>query len=216
MLFSRVAWKCETNSFGISFVVNDKIVAFRLAGEITVDDFRNEQAFPFTTFFQLVVDRSHFIANKRLIFLRRFPTLLELPLSFEQSGFVNECEDLVERDVVNNARTVKRQRGNRHIFSNLRTHCMGCVTGSLNGTTRFCPFANSQFRFFSYEVLGILAQVYLLPLHQTQCLCVRSSEHRDIGSGGGEEDRPGRGSRGPRRRRSETGNSQRDKTAWCR
>src|SRR6266403_2821413 len=124
MLSSGLARKCETNSFDISFVVNDKIVAFRLAGEITVDHFRSEQVFPLTSFFQLVVDGSHFIAYKCLVFLHRFPTLLELPLPLEQSGFVNEGEDLVQRDVVNNARAVKRERGDSRIFSHPRTSRM--------------------------------------------------------------------------------------------
>src|SRR6266481_5579205 len=153
MLSSRLARKCETNSFAVSFVINDKIVAFRLAGEITVDHFRSEQVLPFTSFFQLVVDGSHFIAYKCLIFLDRFPTLLELPLPLEQSGFVNEGEHIVERDVVNNARAVKRERWDRRIFSHLRTGCMGCITDRLESAARFCRFANSQFRFFSNEVV---------------------------------------------------------------
>src|SRR6267378_6436799 len=117
MLSCRLARKCKTNLFSISFVVNDQIVTIGLAGEITVDHFRSEQVFLFTTFFQLVVDGSHFIAYKCLIFLYRFPALLELPLPLEQSGFVNEGKDLVERDVVNNARAVKRERGDSRIFS---------------------------------------------------------------------------------------------------
>src|SRR5260370_3020015 len=175
MLSCRLARKGETNSFAISFIVNDEIVALGLAGEITVDHFRGEQVFPFTTFFQLVVDGPHFIAYKCLIILHRFSTLFELPLPLEQSGFVNEGEDIVQWEVVNNARSVKRERGDSRIFSHMRPSRMGCVTDSLQSAARFRRFANSQLRFFSNEVLDILASVYLLPIFRCLCLCDRRS-----------------------------------------
>src|SRR4051794_29221412 len=61
------------------FVVDDEVVAFGLAWEVTVDDLRHEEPLALGARLQLFVDRAHLLFDQRAVVLRRAATLLELP-----------------------------------------------------------------------------------------------------------------------------------------
>src|SRR5258705_1697180 len=104
MLTRRLARKSETDAFGVCFVVNDQIISLRLAGKVSIDYLRQKQDFSFTLLLQLIVDRTNCVAHEGLILSDRFAALFELPLSLEQSSFVDECANVVQRDIINKPR----------------------------------------------------------------------------------------------------------------
>ena len=67
-------------------------------------------------FFQNVVSRADMLRYQLAIFFSALFSLFELPLPFEQRRFVYESEDIVERNVLDDARAVKRGAWNRRVL----------------------------------------------------------------------------------------------------
>jgi hypothetical protein len=55
------------------------------------------------------------ICDEGAVFFSGHFALLELPLTFEQSGFVGERENIVERNIFDDARAVERSARNANI-----------------------------------------------------------------------------------------------------
>ena len=69
MLSCRLAWKGETQTLGpLVILVNRLIIAFRLAGEVTVNDSGNEKPLALGTLLHLLIYRTHLISHESLIF----------------------------------------------------------------------------------------------------------------------------------------------------
>src|SRR5207302_10731721 len=96
MLARRLSRKRETCALSVGVIfVDDQVVAGRLAMKVTVNRARHEQAFAFAALLQFFIDRPYMFRHQRLIFFRGFSALLELPLTFEERGFIDEGEDVV-------------------------------------------------------------------------------------------------------------------------
>src|ERR1043165_558778 len=73
VLSSRLARKSKPHL--LALIVNDQVISFRLALEVTVDHFRIEQFLLYRTFLQLLVNRAHLLAHDRLVFFERHAAL---------------------------------------------------------------------------------------------------------------------------------------------
>src|SRR6478672_5555803 len=108
-LLERLARKCESQLLGLCVVlVNDQVVAARLAWEIAVHEFCFKQMVTDRLSLKPFKSRINFVLQNTLIFLRRSLALLELPLPLEQSGLVDERKNLRQVLDLDDLRSVKR------------------------------------------------------------------------------------------------------------
>src|SRR5207253_3031704 len=113
-LAGRLSRKSKAHEFDLArLIVNDEIVSRRLTMKISVDGARNKQSFALTALFQLLINRPYMLGNERLVLFIRLSSLLELPLTFEEGGFVDVGKDVLQRNVVNGSRAEKRWLWNR-------------------------------------------------------------------------------------------------------
>src|SRR3954469_18256021 len=77
-------WKTEPRSFGLLvFLIDDQVIALRLAREITINNLWYQQPFRFRALFQLRILWQNGLSQQRLVLLRAALSLLELPLTFK-------------------------------------------------------------------------------------------------------------------------------------
>src|SRR5947199_1901491 len=76
--------ECEARALrALIVLIDDEIVALRLAREVAIDEARREQTLALRSLFDLFVNGSHLLCDELLVFVRAATTLLELPLTFE-------------------------------------------------------------------------------------------------------------------------------------
>src|SRR5437867_1247778 len=116
MLACWLPWKCKPNAFVLLCLIeHHKVVAFRLTREVTINNLGNQQRLEFRAFLELVKNRTNFTSNQRLILVSRCSTLFELPLPFEECGFVNKGKHVVQRDIFHHSGSEEGRRGYQHI-----------------------------------------------------------------------------------------------------
>ena len=138
-------------------IVNDQVVSVGLALVITINHFRHEQLFTYGAFFDLFIDRTHFIAHQCLILFKRHPTLLELPLTLEQRGLIYEREYIVERDVVNDTRAEKGRGRNRHVATHVGTFGVRRIASAPRAWLR--RLAYTEFLFFTDQIFDVVRSI---------------------------------------------------------
>src|SRR5436190_228833 len=108
-LLDRLPRKSKPQTLRLEVIFpNDQIVSFRVAWKIPINQLRFKQFFAN----RLGLDLCKFWVNgffqDRFVFFLRFPPLFELPLSFEQSRFVDKGKYFCEIGDLNNLRAIKR------------------------------------------------------------------------------------------------------------
>src|SRR5205823_3809347 len=77
----------------------------------------------------------------------------ELPLAFEQRGFINVVEDIFQWNVVCHSRTKERRRWNWHVGANIRAYGVRRIAGNLCGP-RSRGFTNAELCFLADQFFG--------------------------------------------------------------
>src|SRR5689334_7434499 len=153
----------ESESHFFVFVVDDEIVSFRLAAKVIIDDLWHQQLLTLRALFEFFINWTHLVLDQGLVLLDGHPSLLELPLTFEQCGLVYERKHIVRLNVFDDARTVKRRCRNRDIRTVLRTRRVRVIATD-SEPSRARRFANPELRLLSNQVFQIFTDFCLRPI----------------------------------------------------
>src|SRR6266404_9974484 len=104
--------------------------------EVPINRFGHKQSIALAAVLHFLKHWTHMLGDEGSILLGGLSSLLELPLTFEQRGLIDVSEDVLQRNVVDHARTKERRRWNRHIHANIRAYGVRGVAGNLCDTTR--------------------------------------------------------------------------------
>src|SRR5207237_2546847 len=101
-------------------------------------------SFTLRALFQLFINGAHSFGHKLSVLLSSSLPLLELPLSFEQRSLVYKRENLIERNLFDNARAVERRSRDFYILAHIRPNSVRSIARNFNDSPWPRRFANAQ------------------------------------------------------------------------